>query len=192
MPGLADERELLARRAADLATPIVAPRSGATLDLVSFQVGREVFAIEARFVREVVRLQQLSPVPGAPAAVRGVTTYQGDILAIVDLLGALGIEGAPLRDALWVVVLGAGAADFGVIADELRGSLEVHVDALMPAGAGAGGSRFISATTADAIAVLDGEVLLASESLFGRTSSSARAVMRDDHESTADQKESTK
>lgn len=185
-----DDRTILVARAAELARQTISQSAGELLNLVSFRVGSDVFAIESRFVREVVRLRQFTVVPGAPTVVRGVTTYQGEILALIDLPSALGIEGERLRDALWVLVVGENGAEFGITADELRGSLEVGVDSLLPASAVAGRqTRYVRATTADAIAVLDGAVLLASDDLFGG-SPGARVAMRSDHESGTQQKES--
>ena len=190
MPQIADDRATLAARAVALARrPQSAMTTGQLLSLVSFRVGNEVFAIEARFVREVIRLRHLSVVPGAPAPVRGVTTYQGEILAVVDLLSARGIEGERLRDALWVLVLGGGTADFGITADELRGSLELGVDSLLSSvGVRGPSGRYIRGTTSGAIAVLDGEALLAAIDIFGSTGG-ASAPMRADSESIAEQKE---
>jgi purine-binding chemotaxis protein CheW len=169
------DRATLMERAAQLSRRVAVEHVGTRLSLVRFRAGDDVFALESRFVREVVRLRQLSPVPGAPAAVLGVTTYQGEILAVVDLLSVVHIAGVRLRDSLWLLVLGLEAAEFAITADEILGAVDVSHDAVLPPdAAGAAKSPLIAGVTDDATAVLDGAALLTSDMTFGSGGDAAR------------------
>ena len=180
----AADRAVLTERATALARRTTEVSRGEALDLVSFSAAAEVFAIEAMFVREVVRLRQLSSLPGAPPAVRGVTTYQGEILAVVDLLSLLGIDAPRLSDALWLLVLGRNVPEFGITADELHGSVLLGTEALLRPTAAQRASPFISAMTADAVAIIDGGALLASDAIFRMSVGRPEAARdgSDDHE----------
>ena len=185
------ERALLVARATELARRPAAATTGEVLNLVAFRAGAGSFSIETRYVRDVIRLRQLSPVPGAPPAVLGVTTHQGEIIAVVDILRALGIDSVQLRDAHWLILLGVGAVDYGVTADEILGSMDIaRTELLSPERTSGASSVFIKAVTSDAIALLDGDALITSDQFF-RTSAGARAVARKDEESNGHEKEST-
>jgi purine-binding chemotaxis protein CheW len=185
------ERAVLVARATELARRGTAATTGEMLNLVAFRAGAGSFSIETRYVRDVIRLRQLSPVPGAPHAVLGVTTHQGEIIAVVDILSALGIDAVQLRDAHWLILLGVGSVEFGVTADEILGSVDIAgAELLSPERSSDASSVFIKAVTSSAIALLDGDALLKSEQFF-RPSAGARAVALKDEESHGHEKEST-
>jgi len=187
----ATERALLIARATDLARRGPAAITGEVLNLVAFRAGAGSFAIETRYVRDVIRLRQLSPVPGAPPAVLGVTTHQGEIIAVVDILRVLGIDAVQLRDAHWLILLGGGAVEYGVTADEILGSVDIASAELMaPERISSASGVFIKAVTGDAIALLDGDALLTSDQFF-RVSAGARAVALKDEEIHGHEKEGT-
>jgi purine-binding chemotaxis protein CheW len=58
--------------------------------LACFEVGGRLLAIDVAQLREVVRYQPPTPLPGAPAAVEGVIDLRGSLVPVVDLGRALG------------------------------------------------------------------------------------------------------
>jgi purine-binding chemotaxis protein CheW len=59
-----------------------------------FEVGGHVYAIDVSQVREIVRWQEVTPLPNAPVLIEGVIDLRGAVVPIVDLGRALG--GAPV------------------------------------------------------------------------------------------------
>jgi chemotaxis signal transduction protein len=59
---------------------------------VRVRVGGEQYALGVEFVREVVDLGELTPVPGAGASVLGLRNVGGEIVPAFDLARILGIE----------------------------------------------------------------------------------------------------
>ena len=61
------------------------------------RVGGEQYAIEIAAVREVDRIESLTPVPGAPPGVLGVRNLRGTIIPVLDLAAILNVArpGAP-------------------------------------------------------------------------------------------------
>ena len=57
---------------------------------VTFQLGEAHYAIQAAMVAEVSEILPLTPLPGAPAALLGISPLRGEIVANVDLRGMLG------------------------------------------------------------------------------------------------------
>ncbi|HZP97457.1 MAG TPA: chemotaxis protein CheW [Candidatus Limnocylindria bacterium] len=171
-------RAILTARARSLARPTATAPTGEELSVVGFEAGGEAFAIEARYAHEIVRLRHLAPVPGAPAAVCGVTTYRGEILAVVDVRATLGHRAGGLADLLWVIVIGAAMPEFGLLADRITGVEAIGATGLRPlaADASARARRLARATTERAALVLDGATLLADQELFAPRDGAAPAT----------------
>ena len=152
---MARRAHALARKTADASPP------GETIDVLVFALGGERYAIETAFVHEVVRLGHCTPVPGAPDVVAGVTNHRGQILCVMDLRAILRAPGGVPTDPARMVVLGAGAPEFGVLADLTEGIVALHRTEILPAPAAAGGGTgCVRAVTPDALVMLDGTRLL--------------------------------
>ena len=65
-----------------------ATRSGKFL---SFYLGNEEFAIRVSSVREIIGLQDITPVPQTPVYVRGVLNLRGRVIPVVDLRRKCGL-----------------------------------------------------------------------------------------------------
>jgi purine-binding chemotaxis protein CheW len=55
------------------------------LQLVTFEVGEEEFAIDILAVQEINRMMQITRVPQSPPSVEGVINLRGRIIPVVDL-----------------------------------------------------------------------------------------------------------
>jgi len=51
---------------------------------LSFQIGKEIFAISVKKVLEVLEKQYITEVPDVPEFVKGVINFRGDILPVID------------------------------------------------------------------------------------------------------------
>jgi purine-binding chemotaxis protein CheW len=59
--------------------------------IVNFTVDNISYGVPVEQVREVRDMQAVTPVPGAPAYVEGVTNLRGQIITVVDLRKRLGL-----------------------------------------------------------------------------------------------------
>lgn len=154
-------RELLERRARALARPAAAPRAGGSVQLVTFALGSETYALESRCVVEVFRLGELALLPGATPPVFGLTTWRGGPLVVLDLRPLLGVPATALDDLRHVVVMGAASAMFGVLVDAVHEVREVASAAVLEPPEGVAVQRtYLWGVTGDALLVLDGGKLL--------------------------------
>ena len=160
-----DER---ARLLSQESAPALAP--GASIGVIEFGLGKEHYAIEVAFVREVVRLVHYTVVPGVPEYIVGVTNLRGLVLPIVDLRRFFNIATKGLSDQSRVIVLGAGQVEFGVLADEAYGQLELGADDILtPPGELPGiGRSYLRGVTRDAVVILNGATLIADDKFFIR------------------------
>jgi purine-binding chemotaxis protein CheW len=64
---------------------IGATRPEATVDIACFQARDRVYGIEVRRIREIVRFQEVTPLPRAPELIEGVIDLRGVVIPVVDL-----------------------------------------------------------------------------------------------------------
>lgn len=89
-------------------------------------VSGEEYALAVSDVLEVAELGTVTPVPGAPASVLGVWNLRGNVLPVVDLAAAMGLERDGATERVVVVEQDGRRAAFAV------GSV-VGVDDMPPA-----------------------------------------------------------
>jgi purine-binding chemotaxis protein CheW len=148
---------------------ISAARSGETAEkprqqvsLVSFDLGRQEYALPLERVREIIPLpEQLSELARSETAVLGVVTLRDRLLPLVSLRALLGLPSDLHRDQRGkVVVLSIGNNSVGMVADRTREILHVDPDLIDPAPAlltrGAGDAEVTSICRLD-----DGKRLVA-------------------------------
>ena len=161
-------RALMDARARALARP-PAPREAAGVhDVLTFALGVERYAIETRYVREVVRLADFSPVPGVPEFVLGVTNLRGDILCLIDLRKFFDVSSKGLTDLSRMVVTGIERAEFGILVDETFEIARLHPDHIVPAPESVAGvaRKYLLGVTREALIALDGAALLRDPRLY--------------------------
>lgn len=140
---------------------------GAVLEIFVFSLSEERFALETRYVHEVLRAQAFEPIPGAPDYVVGITNLRGEVLALVDMRRLLSIRTAGLDDNAWIVVLGGEHRELGILADAVHNVQRLpRAQARTAGGIFGGDDNVVLGITADALIVLDGAALLNDPRLF--------------------------
>jgi purine-binding chemotaxis protein CheW len=173
---------VLAERALRLAKPLDSEEASlAWLEVVNFRRATRHYAIESRFLVEVGVCGRLTRVPGAQAALLGMTNLRGDLLPVFDLsaLGEGGGQEQPLVSSL--VVLGQRSPDFGILADEVSEVTRLSVGSLSePHAMGAlPHSEFMRGIDGNGRVLLDGEAILRDRSVFVAKRSSGSALERE-------------
>jgi purine-binding chemotaxis protein CheW len=162
-------REAMGERARLLArVPPRAPEAAEVLEVVTFALGGERYAVETCHVREVVRFDDLTPVPGGPDFLAGLVNLRGEILAVFDLRRFFGVADPGRTERARVIVLGGERAEFGVLADVVHEVTTLRVEEVRepPASVSGAGRDYLRGVTAGALIVLDGAVLLNDRRLF--------------------------
>ncbi len=89
---------------------------------LTFRLANESYGIEVLLVREIIRMQTITPVPEMPAHVKGVINLRGKVTPVVDLREKLGLQADDSTERTCVIVVdvedGAGFSSlFGLIVD---------------------------------------------------------------------------
>jgi purine-binding chemotaxis protein CheW len=81
------------------------PSGAADVEALTFELGGEIFALDAGVVREVLDLLPETRVPGAQAFVDAVINFRGRVIPLVDLRVAFGLDRlAPTADSRIIVI----------------------------------------------------------------------------------------
>jgi len=77
----------------------ISEECGEVLQLVSFQLGPEEYAIDILGVQEIIRLVEITHVPNAPHFVEGVLNLRGKVIPIINFRMRLGLSSVePTKD----------------------------------------------------------------------------------------------
>lgn len=93
--------------------------------LSTFHVGKYLFGVDVSLVQEVVRLQQITPVPLAAVEIAGLINLRGEVLTAIDLRGRLGLPPAEGSREPVNVVVRVDDEPVSLLVDEIGGVLEV-------------------------------------------------------------------
>ena len=160
-------RRILDQRARTTAQKPPPPNDSARLEVLSFSLAGETYAIETRYIHEVCRLKDMTSLPGTPSFIAGVMSLRGRVLAIIDLRKFFEFPAHGLTELNRVIVLREGGSEFGLLADAIDGVRWLAASALqenLPTLTGIR-ERFLKGVTGQMLTVLDGGRLLEDPSL---------------------------
>lgn len=105
-------------------------KSAVTLQMVSFQVGAEEYAVDIKHVQEIIHMQDLTTVPKTPAFLKGVINLRGKIIPIIDLKTRLNLSSQPPTKESRIVVVEHSAKTVGLIVDAMREVIRIPASSI--------------------------------------------------------------
>lgn len=100
--------------------------------LCTFALAGHHFGVPVGRVQEVIRHQEMTAVPLAPAIVRGLINLRGQIVTALDLRQPLDLPPAPPGALPTNVVVRAGSDLYSLLVDEIGDVIEVGAGAFEP------------------------------------------------------------
>lgn len=94
----------------------------------TFAVADHFFGIEVVNVQEVIRHQEMTPVPLAPPEISGLINLRGQIVTAIDLRRRLALPDRPADRLPMNVVVRTEDASVSLLVDEIGDVLEVEDD----------------------------------------------------------------
>lgn len=95
------------------------------IQLVVFALGSEYYGVDSADVREILRMQSITLVPGAPHFVEGVINLRGRVVPVVDLRKKLHLPVSEQTRENRIVVVDVAGQDVGVIVDAVTEVLRI-------------------------------------------------------------------
>ncbi len=105
--------------------------SGET-QLVVFDLAGEYYGVDIGDVREIIRMQTVTRVPGAPLYVEGVINLRGQVIPVVDLRKKLNLTVSEQTAESRIVWLTIKGQDVGVIVDAVTEVLRIPLTSVEP------------------------------------------------------------
>lgn len=104
----------------------------AELQLVLFDLASEHYAVSSQSVREIIRMQNITRVPGALPFVEGVTNLRGKVVPVIDLRKRLALPASGEGKEMRIVVLEVGSEYVGLIVDGVSEVLRIPYSQIEP------------------------------------------------------------
>jgi purine-binding chemotaxis protein CheW len=112
------------------------PASALAGKYMTFRLAAEDYGVPILAVRELIRLLEITRVPGAPDHVRGVLNLRGRVIPVADLRRKFGLGETPLGEQTVVIVVqtttGGRATTLGVLVDEVQEVVDVAESKIEP------------------------------------------------------------
>lgn len=164
----AEKREILKQRAVDLARSTAKEDEGAMIEIVTFQLAHELYAIESHYIAEVYPLITLTPIPCTPPFVLGVVNLRGLIISVIDLKIFFELPNQGITNMNRLIILENKEIIFGILADRIQGAITMPVAAMQPSLPTLTDirSQYLKGVTKERLIILDGHQLLSDSKII--------------------------
>lgn len=124
---------------------------------VTFQLDGETYGVNVTQVREVLRVTEIAPVPGAPDYVMGIINLRGNVVTVVDTRKRFGLMSTEPTDSSRIVIIEVGGQEIGMMVDSVAEVVDLPVSSIesAPNIGNDDSSRFIQGVTS-----IEGKLLI--------------------------------
>lgn len=102
--------------------------SSELLQLVSFVIGNEEYAVDILCVQEINRMLQVTQVPNSPDFIEGVINLRGRIIPVINLRTKMGIPKKEYDHNTRIIVVEVGGRTVGFIVDAVNEVIRIPRD----------------------------------------------------------------
>jgi len=89
------------------------------LQWVTFKLEGEDYGINVMQVQEVLRVSEITPVPGAPSYILGIINLRGNVVTVLDTRMRFGLPMYETDDASRVVIVESNGNVLGILVDSV-------------------------------------------------------------------------
>ncbi len=106
--------------------------TAATMQLVSFHLAEEEYAVEITKVREIILISEITRVPQTPHYVRGLINLRSTVIPVIDLRARFGLPQGEQTSASRIMVVDVRGKTIGVVVDAVDEVLRVAHERVAP------------------------------------------------------------
>jgi purine-binding chemotaxis protein CheW len=108
-----------------------------SLQLVTFQLGDELYGVDIMDVKEIVKTQVVRPIPNAPFYVEGIINLRGEVVPILNLhkrfyIKKMAVSDSDIEDDGGFIILDIEGNKIGIIIDRIARVIPVDTDEIKP------------------------------------------------------------
>ena len=91
------------------------------IEVLSFSIGDVIYAINIKYVKEIIAVEQITVVPKIPSYIKGVINIRGKVVPVISVRKRFGIEEIPYDDRTCIIVLEfEDGEQVGIIVDRVQ------------------------------------------------------------------------
>ena len=137
---------------------------------LTFTLGREEYGVEILKVQEIKGYSAITPIPNAPAHIKGMMNLRGTIIPVADLRSKFGMNEAEYNQFTVIIVVTVGSKVMGLIVDAVSDVLNIprvdiqetpdfgaHVDAQFISGMAKAGEKLVVLVDIEKVLREDGQ-----------------------------------
>lgn len=102
------------------------------LELLTFYLSEELYAIETGYVESIIRVQKITEVPGIPDYILGVTNLKGNVISVVDIRKFLDLEKLPYDTEHSIIIINCSNITTGLFVDGVGDVVNVPANTIDP------------------------------------------------------------
>ena len=130
------------------------------LQVVAYRAGGTEFGADIRDVREIIKLDALTAIPGASTHVEGVINVRGKMLSVLDIRRFWGLPGKPPEGICPCIVVRAAPLEFALLTDNVLELAAFPLHAITPPVAAGVGLEHIQGVSPEGVVIIDVESLV--------------------------------
>jgi purine-binding chemotaxis protein CheW len=142
---------------------------------VTFHMDNETYGINVTQVREVLRITEIAPVPGAPDYVLGIINLRGNVVTVMDTRKRFNLPPTETTDSTRIVIIEVDGQEVGIMVDSVAEVVDIRQSSIesAPNVGNDDSSRYIQGVTSlegNLLILIDLNRLLTDEELQEMTS----------------------
>jgi purine-binding chemotaxis protein CheW len=102
------------------------------LQLVVFKIQAEEFGVEIDTVQEIIRMVNITEIPGAPPYVKGLINLRGHIIVVITLSTIMRVESRELDANTRIIVADVDGTIMGFIVDSVSEVIRLPAKSIEP------------------------------------------------------------
>lgn len=102
------------------------------IQLIVFRAGNEEFGVKIDAVREIIKIDVITPIPESPDFIKGIINVRGEIVTAIDIKSRFDLNEPDTVEAKHIVVTKQGENLFGLIVDEVIEVLRIMKKDIKP------------------------------------------------------------
>jgi purine-binding chemotaxis protein CheW len=106
--------------------------AGGSMQVVSFRLGQEEYAIEIIRVQEIILIGEVTRLPQTPHYIKGVINLRSTVIPVVDLRLRFGLPEEPATDETRIMVVNVSGKTIGLIVDAVSEVLRISQEQISP------------------------------------------------------------
>ncbi len=106
--------------------------SNTILQLVTFTLGNEEYAVDILKVQEINRMKEITRVPNSPFYVEGVINLRGKVIPVVNLRKKFGLAERESDEQSRIMIMDIQGITMGLVVDSVSEVLRVPSDIVEP------------------------------------------------------------